>query len=270
MAEMTDAQIELCRGWSPHGLIQFYEAIFADHGWRLLPFLVPVCLGFCDTRINKLMLVIGPGVGKSQVLSVAIPAWIIGHDPDTAVLGISGGEALMQGFQEAVMDLVANSPAWKKVFPGIRPDKARGWSTTGGMFVTGRKPGLPDANYLAAGIDSKYLTGKHGKIILIDDIHNEENSSTAEQCDKVVQKYAKTIVGRADPMGARFIMAGRRWHEDDIYGQLKGEGWVVLELPHERPGVKQLYYDVYVPDGLECVFTDRRCRYPTGELVKVI
>jgi hypothetical protein len=65
-------------------------------------------------------------------------------------------------------------------------------------------------------------------------------------------------------------MAGRRWHEDDIYGKLKGSDWVVLELPHERPGVKQLYFDVHVPDGMECVFTDRHCLYPNGELVKVV
>lgn len=248
--------------------MEFYEAIFAAHGWKILPFLVPFCLGFCDTRINKLMLIIGPGVGKSQLLSVAIPAWVIGHDPNLSVLGISGGEALMQGFQEAVMDIVSNSLAWKRVFPEVRPDKARGWSTTGGMFVTGRRPGVPDANYLAAGIDSKYLTGKHGGLILIDDLHNEENSSTADQCDRVVGKYAKTIVGRADPMGARFIMAGRRWHSEDIYGKLKGTDWVVLELPHERAGETTLYTDIFVPDGMKCVFTDGHCKLPTGEFVK--
>lgn len=204
---------------------------------------------------------------NSQLLSVTIPAWIIGHNPNSATLGISGGEALMQGFQDAVMDIVEKSTAWKQIFPNVRPDKQRGWSTTGGMFVTGRKPGLPDANYLAAGIDSKYLTGKHGSLIIVDDIHNEENSATAEQCEKVVQKYAKTVIGRADPMGARFVMAGRRWHTDDIYGKLKDSDWVVLELPHERPGKHNLYYDVYVPDGMECVFTDKKCLYPTGELV---
>lgn len=267
MDEQVDPQVALCRGWTPGSLHAFYEKIFAEHGWKLLPFLLPFCIGFCDTRINKLMFIVGPGVGKSQFLSVCIPAWLIGHDPNSTILGISGGEALMQGFQEAVAELIQYSPAWNQVFPGIRPDKQRGWSTTGGIFVTGRRPGIPDASYLACGIDSKYLTGKHGKLILIDDLHNEENSSTADQCERVVQKYAKTIVGRADPMGARFIMAGRRWHENDIYGQLKGTDWVVIEVPHERPGVTKLYADIYVPEGLECVFTDKKCRLPTGELV---
>lgn len=264
-----EEQAEICRGWTPHSLATFYELIFAEHGWKFLPFLWPVCFGFCDTRINKLMFIVGPGVGKSQFLSVCIPAWVIGHDPNMTALGISGGEALMQGFQEAVMEIIHNSPVWKTIFPEVKPDKQRGWSTTGGMFVTGRRAGVPDASYLACGLDSKYLTGKHGKLLIIDDIHNEENSSTADQCDKVVTKYAKTVVGRADPMGARFIMAGRRWHEDDIYGKLKGTDWVVVEVPHERPGITKLYADIYVPDGMECVFTDNHCRLPDGTMFKV-
>lgn len=264
-----DSLAEVCRSGTPQGLALFYELLFSDMGWTFPSHLMPVAFGLCDTRINKLMLIIGPGSGKSQFLSITYPAWRIGMDPNMTALGISGGEALMQGFQRAVMSIVEQSPHWKRVFQDVKPDKSAGWSTEGGMFVTGRHAGIPDASYLACGIDSKYLTGKHGKLLIIDDLHNEENSSTAEQCEKVVIKYAKTIVGRADPMGARFIMAGRRWHTDDIYGVLKGSDWVVLELPAEREGSRRLYYDVFVPDGLQCVFTDRHCRMADGRMVQV-
>lgn len=206
---------------------------------------------------------------NSQFLSITVPSWAIGRNPNATVLGISGGEALMQGFQKATMGIVEHSPHWKHVFPDVRPDKNAGWSTEGGMYVTGRRPGIPDASYLACGIDSKYLTGKHGQYIIIDDLHNAENSSTSEQCDKVVQKYANTILGRADPMGARFLMAGRRWNTDDIYGVLKGSDWVVMELPAEREGSKRLFFDIHVPDGMKCVFTDSHCQLASGELVRV-
>lgn len=269
MQTEKDEIAELCRGWTPMGLALFYEAIFEEQGFKVPPHMWPVMLGICDHRIKRLMLVIGPGSGKSLTLSVTVPAWLLGHDPNLTVLGISGGEALMQGFQDAVATIIESSPAWRRVFPNVRPDKQAGWSTTKGIFVTGRAPGNPDASYLACGIDSKYLTGKHGKVIIIDDLHNEENSATADQCEKVVQKYAKTIVGRADPMGARFIIAGRRWHEDDIYGKLKNTDWVVLELPAEREGTRKLFYDVYIPDGLKCVFNDRHCLLGDGQLVKV-
>jgi hypothetical protein len=139
-------QIELCRGWSPRSLASFYELIFSAQRFKFLDFLWPFCMGFCDTRINKLMFIVGPGCGKSLFLSVCIPAWTIGHDPNTTVLAISGGESLMQGFQNAVQELVDWSPVWKLIFPDVLPDRARGWSTMAGIYVTGRQPGNPDAN----------------------------------------------------------------------------------------------------------------------------
>ena len=93
-----DTLADACRSWTPKGLALFYELIFSDLGWKFPAHLFPVALGICDTRINKLMLIIGPGSGKSQFLSITVPAWIVGHDPNTTALGISGGEALMQGF----------------------------------------------------------------------------------------------------------------------------------------------------------------------------
>lgn len=248
----------IVREWSPRSLATFYEWCFAPLGYKLPRHLWPVCLALCDVRIEKLMLIIGPGSGKSLLLSTVYPAWLIGHDPSHTILGVSGGESLMQGFQASTMDLVQNSMAFQLSFPDVKPDKVAGWSQERGMFVTGRKPGIPDASYLAAGLQSKYLVGKHAKTLVIDDIHNADNSETVEQCASVVRKYYNTILGRADPMGARFIIAGRRWNEEDIYGHLRqGDNeWVTMTLPAERSGKSRLYFDIDIPDDFDCVFND--------------
>ena len=260
----------ICRQWTPQSLATFYEWSFAGLGFKLPDHLWPVVLGLCDTRIDKLMLNVGPGSGKSQLLSVVYPTWVLGHDPNMTILGVSGGESLMQGFQAASMDLVQNSPAFQLSFPNVKPDKNAGWSAERGMFVTGRKPGVPDASYLAAGLQSKYLVGKHCRTLIIDDLHDADNSETAEACEKVVKKYYTTILGRADPMGCRFILAGRRWHENDVYGHLKQSGdWVTMTLPAERAGKKGLYFDIDLPDGFECVFSDRQIHCRDGTIVKI-
>ncbi len=207
---------------------------------------------------------------NSQMLSVIFPTWLIGHDPAMTVLGISGGEALMQGFQQAAGRLIESSPAFLASFPNVKPDKSAGWSSERGLFVTGHPPGVPDANYLAAGMNSTYVTGMHAKTLIVDDLHNKENSSTAAQCQKVKETYYNTIIGRADPMGARIIVAGRRWSTEDVYGSLiDSEDFVTLRLPFMREGEKQLYFDVYVPDGMDCVFTDRKVHCGDGEIISV-
>lgn len=259
---------DLCRRWTPQSLALFYEWVFRGSGFKLPPHMWPVCLALCDSRIKKLMLIIGPGSTKSQLTSVAWPAFLLGHDPAMTIIGISAGEALMQGFQQAVMDIVEYSDAWKAIFPNVKPDKIAGWSTSRGMFVSGRSTGVPDASYWCGGLTSRTLPGKHGKCLIIDDIHNDDNSQGEEAIENVIRRYYNTIVGRADPMSSRFILSGRRWHTDDIYGKLgQSEEWVVMTLPAERENKRALYFDILVPDDLECVFTDKKVHCFNGEVV---
>jgi hypothetical protein len=201
---------------------------------------------------------------NSLLLSVTYPAFMIGQDPTLTILALSAGEALMQGFMSSVMEWIEHSAMWKLLFPNVKPDKGKGWSTEKGLFVTGRKPGDPDASYFAVGLSSKALTGKHAKIIIGDDLHDAENSASAEACMKVRDLYYRQIIGRADPQGARFIFAGRRWHQEDIYGHLKATGdWVVMELQAQRDNAPDLYWDVTIPEGVICCLNE--AAFMTGE-----
>lgn len=260
----------VCRQWTPQSLATFYEWTLAPLGYKLPRHMWPVCLALCDTRIKKLMVIVGPGSTKSQLLSIIYPSWVLGHDPSMTILGVSGGESLMQGFQAAAMEIVETAPSFQLSFPNVKPDKKAGWSAERGMYVTGRKPGISDASYLAAGLQSKFLVGKHCATMIIDDLHNADNSATVEQCKLVVDKYYNTIRGRAQAMGCKFVLAGRRWHENDIYGELKDGGdWVSMTLPAERAGKTRLFWDVSVPSNMDCIFTDRLCVLQDDSVIQV-
>jgi len=243
-------------------LPDFYNAIQRPRGFQLAPHHLHVCYGLEDKRIRKLMLIAGPGNGKSTITSQIYPALEIGRDPSMTCLAISGAEGLTQGFQTAVSEIIESSEPFKKLFPKVGPDKARGWAMEKGLFVTGRAPGDPDASYKAVGIDSRQLTGLHARTIIMDDLHDDQNSLTDETCAKVVARFYKTILGRGDPRGARYILSGRRFNRADVYGSLQESGdWVVLRLPAERPKSFELWHDVLVPkleDGspLPCWFSE--------------
>lgn len=255
---MSDGQSNpMAVEYDAEGLVVFYNLICAHRGFSMPPHLVPLSYGVIDRRIGNLLAIIGPGSGKSTLLSEVWPCFELGHDPTMTMLGISAGEALMQGFQRSIMETIEWAPEYRAVFPRVRPDKAAGWSSERGMFVTGREMGNPDPNFGASGVDSKSLTGKHGRTILCDDIHDKENAGSIDQCDKVWDVWFNTIVGRADPRGARYVVAGRRWNEHDIYSRMMKTGeWVVLELPAEREGTRDLWVDVTIPDGMICCFND--------------
>lgn len=259
--------------YSATGFRIFYDIMHQDVGFTMAEHMFPVARALCDDRIKKLLVIIGPGSGKSLLISVAYIAYVLGCRPEYTCVGISAGEALMQGFQGAIMSWIEHSPRWRVLFPNVRPDKNLGWSTEAGMFVHGHRSGDPDASYIGMGITSKRLTGVHGRIILCDDLHDAENSMSEESCLKVRDVFYRQIMGRADPQGAKYICVGRRWHQADIYGHLKDSGeYVVMELPAMRNpsrkkdftdnmpknylGEPSCYWDIRIPEGLTCCFNE--------------
>jgi len=255
-SEVSPEILEKLRSKTVYGYISYFEMV---SGWSFPEHMFPVALALCDERIKKLLIMVGPGSTKSTHLSIYFPSWKLGHDQSQTILGISASEGLIQGFVQGAMEIIEWSPWWKIAFPGVIPDKDSGWSPARGIYVNNRPIGLPDPSYVGVGLTSKALTGKHAKTIIIDDIHDDENSYTAEGRKRVVDKYYSQLVGRADPSGARYVIAGRRWALGDLYGWLmekESEDWVTMVLPAERKQSTRLFWDITVPNGLECCFTE--------------
>lgn len=238
-------------------LTEFYNAILEPRGFVLPPHLMWPAACLEDQSITKLMLIAGPSCGKSQLLTTIYPSYRLGMNPSHTIIGVSGSEGLIQGFMSAVMELIEFSYEFRQIFKTVRPDKEAGWSLEKGAFVTGRAIGDPDAGFWAGGLGSKTLVGKHASEILLDDLHNDDNSMSAEQCRGVVRKYYNTLLGRAKAGGARFVLAGRRWHEEDIYGHLgKAGSWVSVVLPAERVNSSELWCDITIPHDVSCAVAD--------------
>jgi hypothetical protein len=239
------------------GLAAWYNAVNAVRGFALAPHHYPLIAGLEDHRIENLLSLGPPGTGKSGIVSSVYPAWELGHDPTLTIMAVSAGEKLPQGFMSAAAQIIQHDKTWAETFPEVRPAPELGWSKTGGLFVSGHHASDPDASFISIGLASKALTGLHARLHIYDDIHDRENSSTLDGRAQVVRTYYDTLLGRADPRGCRRVAVGRWWAEDDVYQEWIASGdWVVLQLPAARPGQTRLWYDVYVPRGLECVYTE--------------
>lgn len=252
--------IEIASRKDAKGLAMCYDLVFGDRGWTFPAHLAPVADALADERISNLMVIMTPGSGKSQLVSVLYPAWLLAHDLNQTIMGISGAEDLIIGFVKSTMDLIEHSDNYRMIFPHVKPDKKMGWSSSG-FFVEGRAAGTPDASYSPFGVLSKALTGKHARTIILDDPHTADNTTTDLQIEKVCNLYYNTILGRQDPKGARMIVAGRRWAHNDLYSKLgKSNEYVTIFLPawrFDNLEDRRLYCDVFVPKGLKCVFSER-------------
>src|SRR4051812_12546544 len=144
-------------------------------------------------EVDRLMLLVPPRHGKSELASHRFPAWYLGRQPDKQFLSISATESLASDFGRAVRNTI-NSPEYKSIF--LTPtqlaedSQARGkWHTSAGGI------------YYALGIGGSVL-GRGADCMLIDDPYASMQDALSELTRKTVWDwYTGTAYNRLMPGG---------------------------------------------------------------------
>jgi predicted phage terminase large subunit-like protein len=194
---------------------------------------------FANGEIKRLIVAMPPRHGKSELVSIRLPAFIFGRDPDAHFIGASYGADLARHFNRDVQRVI-DSPAYRQVFPetrlfdsNVRTTAQGTWLRNSDNFeIVGHK-----GMYKCAGVGGG-LTGFGFKYGSIDDPFKdaaEANSQTIRQ--NKWEWYTDVFYTRQAP-DAGILVTMTRWNMDDTVGRLKeamqqidGEQWEVLELP---------------------------------------
>ena len=176
-------------------------------------------------EIKRLMVFAPPQHGKSQQVSVHLPAWWLGQRPDDPVILTSYASSLAESKSWQVRNLV-ESAEYAELFPGIRTDRAS--RAVGRWNLAAHRGGL-----LATGVGGP-ITGFGGLLGIIDDpLENWEQAFSQTIRNKVWEWYRTTFRTRIWEGGAIGLVM-TRWHEDDLAGRLLQDQpgqWTVLRLP---------------------------------------
>ncbi len=176
-------------------------------------------------EIDRLMVFTPPQVGKSELVSVRLPAYWLGVHPDWSVILTSYGASLAEHKSRQARDLV-DSIEYRHVFPHISTTKSsravNAW-------------GIDDhlGSVIAAGVGGG-ITGHGAHLGILDDpVENWEQAQSQTMRDRVWDWYRSTFRTRIRE-GGRIVLVMTRWHQDDLAGQLLregGEDWTVVRLP---------------------------------------
>lgn len=214
---LQQAQIELAsRELARRRLVHFTRRINPRYnaGWvhhdicrRLEKFSADVAAG----KNPRLMLLMPPRHGKSELASRMFPAWHLGHHPDHELIACSYNVSLAMTFSRKVKD-VLNDPAYQSIFDVRLNPNFQGMEEWGIAGNTG--------GYVAAGVGGG-ITGKGAHILLIDDpIKNAEEADSFEAREKLWDWYGSTAYTRLAPGGGVLIIQ-TWWHDDDLAGRLQ-------------------------------------------------
>jgi predicted phage terminase large subunit-like protein len=207
-------------------------------------------------EVDRLMLLLPPRHGKSELASKRYPAWLLGRNPGRQFISVSATAELASDFGRDVRNIIG-SPEYRTLFDTrlAEDSQAKGkWHTSAGGI------------YYAVGIGGSVL-GRGGDVILIDDPYSSMEDALSEVTRKNVWEwYTGTAYNRLMPNGA-IVVINHRMHEDDLSGRLLaqqaagGDTWEVVELPAISEKNEALWPEAYPIDALHRIRLNTPARF---------
>lgn len=145
-----------------------------------------------DGKEPRMLLMMPPRSGKSELGSRHFPAWVLGQHPEWEIIAASHTSSLTLSFSRYIRDLIRD-PAYQVLFPDMRLDPSsqsvENWNTLAG------------GGYLAAGVGTG-ITGRGAHILLLDDLVKDiEAADSVTIKENTWEWYGSTAYTRLAPGG---------------------------------------------------------------------
>jgi predicted phage terminase large subunit-like protein len=173
--------------------------------------------------VRRLIITIPPRHLKSICTSVALPAFILGHDPTRRIICVSYSQELAVKHANDCRS-VMNSDWYRRLFPGSKIDSAKNTETE---IMTTRR-----GFRLSTSVGGT-LTGRGGNLIIIDDPIKPADAMSDTTRERLLNWYGSTLLSRLDDKERdSIVVVMQRLHVGDLAGHLIEQGgWRHLNLP---------------------------------------
>lgn len=197
--------------WIPSPFLQYISAEIAR----------AVTQGRCGLLVSA-----PPRHGKSRLITIATPIWVLENFPHKNVIVATYGEELSTDFTREVKDFIKSNPDLLSI--KIRRDVDRVSN-----FVTPQGGGLK-----AVGLRGT-ITGRGADVLIIDDYIKEPKEALSfDYLEGIKTWYATVARTRLEP-GAVVIIVATRWVVNDLHGHIE-------RLEKSRPPEKRFYKQIRV------------------------
>ena len=181
--------------------------------------------------------------GSTKTLTMdTFVAFRTGQDPSGSSLIIRASGHAAEEAQQAIADIIEHNFWWKQVFPNIVPDKAKGWSMSGYEVMRTdmdysewrrQNASRIDPSIVAREYQSQAIPGMHpSNVLLVDDIHTEENTTSERELGRVRKLLSGTIFPTATVNNPWTVFIGTPWVTNDVLQAVKAtDEYVSVRTP---------------------------------------
>lgn len=202
-------------------------------------------------ELDRLLVIWPFGHAKSTWGSIIWPAWYLGKHPDHSIIGASTTGTLANLYQDSVANVFELNERHALTFPDTGPDKHRGWSQDGGLFLQ-RPPSAAakDASLVYVGAGGPII-GRRADGLIGDDLVDESIARSLEtMLPARVTWVNRSFLSRLKP-GGWAVVLGTLWAEGDVMMSLAASGeWVVYAAKALSPDRYQAA-ELLIPDHVK-------------------
>jgi len=188
--------------------------------------------------------------GKTTVLSIAFPLWVLGNNPNARIGLVSETHSQAARPLAAIREHIIQNKRLHEVFPCLKPAGGAREKWTDSEILVERPSLEKDPSIIALGVLGPLL-GSRLDLAILDDVVGWDNSLTAAQRGKLVDWFRSTLVGRI-VAGGKVIVVGTPWHPADLLHVLGGSGeYQLLRDPALGEDGKPLWPEAWPVERLE-------------------
>ncbi|TCJ41292.1 phage terminase large subunit [Parafrankia sp. BMG5.11] len=228
-AMLVDPQREL-DAFLRNDLVAFCEKVFHHlnpgrdftPGWYIRAMAYHLQVSAIERQVDRVIINLPPRSLKSTMVSVALPAFLLGRDPTLRIVVASYSQELANMLGRQTRS-VMQSDWYKRLYPSTRLNPRR---TAEHDFQTKR------GGFRLATSTGGTLTGRGGDILIVDDPLKADDAYSDVRRNSMIEWTRTTLFSRLDDKKRGVIInVQQRLHEDDLSGHLiRAGGWMHLNL----------------------------------------
>ena len=182
-----------------------------------------------ERKYQRLIVMMPPRHGKSELVSVLFPAWCFARDPSEHLILASYAFGLASRMNRECQRVI-ESEQFRLLFPKVYFSAS---TEAGAVRTNERFDIIGGGHYVSAGVGGG-ITGVGATIAIIDDpVKDAMEADSVTYRDRAWEWYTTTFTTRFE-RNAIEVVCQTRWHEDDLTGRIlqrKKNGTEVICLP---------------------------------------